>query len=268
MKIAGILTAFIRRDFLIEVSYRTSFILQLFGIFFLIIIWKFISGVINPEADTPGLEGVDYFSYVVLGLAFFHYLSATITAFSSKVRNEQMTGTLEAMLVTPTSAGTVVLGSSLWIFLRTTITVVGYLAVGFLFGVGLHPEGLLSGLLVLIMTVLAFSGIGILSVSFVLYLKQGDPITLLVANISALLGGVFYPPESMYPWVARLSAFLPITHALRAFRRVLLQGSGLASILPELAALAAFTAVLLPLGILAFRIAVRKARQEGSLIQY
>ena len=140
MKIAGILTAFIRRDFLIEVSYRTSFMLQLFGIFFLIIIWKFISGVINPEAGTPGLEGVDYFSYVVLGLAFFHYLSATITAFSSKVRNEQMTGTLEAMLVTPTSAGTVVLGSALWIFLRTTVTVVGYLVVGFLFGVGLHRK--------------------------------------------------------------------------------------------------------------------------------
>ncbi len=268
MKIMGILAAFIRRDFLIEISYRTSFILQLFSIFFLILIWKFISGVINPAADTPGLEGVDYFSYVVLGLAFFHYLSASISAFSSKVRNEQMTGTLEAMLVTPTSAGTVVLGSSLWIFLRTTITVVGYLAVGFLFGVGLHPEGLLSGLLVLVMTVLAFSGIGVLSVSFVLYLKKGDPITLLVANISALMGGVFYPPESMSPWVARLSHFLPITYALRAFRKALLQGSGLGAILPELAALTIFTAVLLPLGFLAFRLAVRKARQEGSLVQY
>lgn len=268
MKIAGILAAFIRRDFLIEVSYRTSFVLQLFGIFFLILIWKFISGVINPAADTPGLEGADYFSYVVLGLAFFHYLSASITAFSTKVRNEQMTGTLEAMLVTPTSAGAIVLGSSLWIFLRTSITVVGYLAVGFMFGVGLHPEGLLAGLLVLVMTVLAFSGIGVLSVSFVLYLKKGDPITLLVANVSALMGGVFYPPESMYPWVARWSNLLPITHALRAFRRVLLQGSGLGSILTELAALAIFTAVLLPLGVLAFRLAIRKARQEGSLIQY
>jgi hypothetical protein len=39
-------------------------------------------------------------------------------------------------------------------------------------------------------------------------------------------------------------------------------------VLPELVALAIFTAVLLPLGCLAFRLAVRKARQEGSLVQY
>jgi ABC-2 type transport system permease protein len=268
MRIAGILAAFVRRDFLIEVSYRTSFVLQMFGIVFLILMWKFISGVIDPAADTPGLEGADYFGYVVLGLAFFHYLSASMTAFSTKVRNEQMTGTLEAMLVTPTSAGVIVLGSAVWIFLRTSITVVAYLAIGFFLGLGLRPEGLPTGLLVLVLTVLAFSGIGILSVSFVLYLKKADPINLLIANVSAMVGGVFYPPESMYPWVARLSHFLPITHALKAFRRALLQGSGPGAMLPELAALAIFSAVLLPLGILSFRLAVRRARQEGSLVQY
>ena len=268
MRTLGTLFAFIKRDFLIEVSYRTSFLLQLFGIIFSVLIWRFIGGVIDPAADTPGLEGVDYFAYVVLGLAFFHYLSASITAFSTRVRNEQMTGTLEAMLVTSTSAGTIILGSSLWIFLKTSITVFGYLLVGSLFGIGFKAEGLFPGLIVLIMTILAFSGIGILSVSFVLYLKRGDPITWVVSSLSALLGGVFYPPESMSPWVTRLSQFLPITHALRAFRRALLQGTGLSGLLPELATLAIFTAVLLPLGILAFRLAIRKARQEGSLVQY
>lgn len=268
MKAPGILLAFLKRDFLIEVSYRVSFILQMFGILFSVLIWKFISGVIDPAADTPGLEGVDYFGYVVLGLAFFHYLSASVTAFSSKVRNEQMTGTLEAMLVTPSSPGMIVLGSSLWVFLKTSITVVGYLGVGFLFGLGLKPEGLLPALVVMVMTILAFAGIGILSVSFVLYLKQGDPITWVISTMSALLGGVFYPPESMAPWVEKLSFFLPITHALRAFRRALLQGTGISGLLPELLALAIFSAVLLPLGVLAFRLAIRKARQEGSLVQY
>ena len=160
MRTLGTLFAFIKRDFLIEVSYRTSFLLQLSGIIFSVLIWRFIGGVIDPAADTPGLEGVDYFAYVVLGLAFFHYLSASITAFSTRVRNEQMTGTLEAMLVTSTSAGTIILGSSLWIFLKTSITVFGYLLVGFLFGIGFRAEGLFPGLIVLIMTILAFSGVG------------------------------------------------------------------------------------------------------------
>jgi ABC-2 type transport system permease protein len=263
------LPAFIKRDFLIEVSYRTSFILQAFGIFFSILVWYFVSRVVDAPPTTPGLEGADYFAYVLLGLALLHYLSSALMSFGSKIRGEQMTGTLEAMLVTPTSIGTIVLGSSLWDFLLTSIKVLVYLAIGrLLFGVVIHLENLLPALLVIGLTVLAFSGIGILSAAFVLYLKRGDPITYLVASGSALVGGVFYPPEDMGPWLGALSRLLPITYALRALRRALLRGSQFSDLLPDIRALLLFVAVLLPLGIVAFRIAVRKARQEGSLVQY
>ncbi|HEU4403574.1 MAG TPA: ABC transporter permease, partial [Candidatus Polarisedimenticolia bacterium] len=85
---------------------------------------------------------------------------------------------------------------------------------------------------------------------------------------SALLGGVFYPPEDMPAWLGVGSRFLPITYALHALRRALLRGSHFADLLPDIQALVLFVAILLPLGILAFRLAVRKARQEGSLVQY
>jgi ABC-2 type transport system permease protein len=269
MRTLRTLFAFIRRDFLIEVSYRTSFILQAFGIFFSVLIWYFVSRVVQAHPATSGLEGVDYFAYVLLGLALLHYLSSALMSFGSKVRGEQMTGTLEAMLLTPTSIGTIVLGSSLWDFLLTSIKVVVYLAVGRLFfGVVIHLESLLPALLVVALTVLAFSGIGILSAAFVLYLKRGDPITYLVASGSALVGGVFYPPENMPEWLGVWSRLLPITYALRALRRALLRGSRFSELLPDIQALLLFVAVLLPFGILAFRFAVRRARQEGSLVQY
>lgn len=262
------LPAFIKKDFLIEASYRTSFIMQAVGIFFSILIWYFVSRVVNAPPTTPGLEGVDYFSYVLLGLALLHYLSSALVSFGGKVRSEQMTGTLEAMLVTPTSIGTIVLGSALWDFLLTSIKVLAYLVIGRLFfGVILHVENLLPALLVIGLTVLAFSGIGILSAAFVLYLKRGDPITYLVASGSALVGGVFYPPEDM-PWLGGWSRLLPTTYALRALRRALLRGSRFSELVPDIEALLLFVAVLLPLGIVAFRLAVRKARQEGSLVQY
>jgi ABC-2 type transport system permease protein len=269
MKSVRLLLAFVRRDFQIEVSYRTSFVLQFFGIFFTVLLWYFISGVLSAPKGTPGLEGLDYFSYVLLGVALSHYLTMAMMAFAGKIRNEQVTGTLEAMLVTPASIGTIVLGSSLWDFLLTSIKVVVYLAVGWLFfGVALKASGFLPSLLILALTILAFSGIGILSAAFILYLKRGDPITYLVATGSALMGGVFFPPEAMPRWLGRWSSFLPITYALRALRRPLLRGSRMADLLPDIEALALFVVLLLPLGVLAFRFAVRKARQEGSLVQY
>lgn len=270
MRLLRTLAAFIRRDFLIEVSYRTSFVMQFFSILFSVTLFYFIARqVIDAPRSTPGLEGVDYFSYMLLGMAIFHYLSAAMMLFANKVRGEQVTGTLEAMLVTPTPVGTIVLGSSLWEFLLTSVKVVAYLFVGWLFfGVVYRLEGVIPSLVILALTILAFSGIGILSAAFVLYLKRGDPITYFVASASALLGNVFYPSEDMWPWLGRWSDLLPITYALRALRRALLLGRPFSELLPDIRALLVFVAVLVPIGILAFRLAVRKARQEGSLVQY
>ncbi len=269
MRILRALAAFLKRDLLIEVSYRTSFVLQFVGIAFTVLVWFFIARVVDAPRTTPGLEGVDYFAYVLLGVAFYHYLSSAMMSFAGKIRAEQTTGTLEAMLVTPTAPGTIVLGSALWDFLLTSFKVVVYLFVGrIFFGVVIHLGSLLPSLLILGLTVLAFSGIGILSAAFVLYLKRGDPITYLVASASALLGNVFYPSEDMWPALRTLSRFLPITYALRGLRRALLKGSRFSDLLPDIEALVLFVAILVPLGVVAFRLAVRRARQEGSLVQY
>ena len=268
MRLMRVLAAFVKRDLLIESSYRTSFVLQFLGILISVVVWRFISGVLKAPRDTPGLEGMDYFAYVLVGIAFFHYLSSSLTAFSSKIRQEQMTGTLEAMLLTPVSPGTIVLGSSLWEFLMTSLKVVVYLALGWSMGITLRFQNLAACLLILALTILAFSAIGILSAAFVFYLKRGDPITYLVSSVSVLLGGVFYPPEDMPAWVGSVSRFLPITYTLHGLRRALLRDSRFEDLLPDIAALAIFAAILLPLGAFAFRFAVRRARQEGSLVQY
>jgi ABC-2 type transport system permease protein len=72
----------------------------------------------------------------------------------------------------------------------------------------------------------------------------------------------------MPAWIGNVSRFLPITYALRALRRALLKGTGFRDLLPDMGVLLIFAAILLPLGAVAFRIAVRRARAEGSLVQY
>ncbi len=92
MKTLRVLLAFVKRDFLIEVSYRTSFVLQFAGILFSVLIWKFISGVVNAPPTTPGLEGVDYFGYVLVGLAFYHYQSGAKASFARRTPTDKNTG--------------------------------------------------------------------------------------------------------------------------------------------------------------------------------
>ncbi len=262
--------AFIKRDILNEISYRTAFLLQLFGMTVSILIWFFISRIIR--SDIRGLHGLDYFSWVLIGLAFTSYLNAALSSFARKMRSEQLTGTLEAMLATPTHMPVVIFSSAAWDFIFSSFRVMGYLLLGVLvFNVTIHISNIFPFLIILILTILSFSGIGILSASFILYFKKGDPINFFISSFMALFGGAYFPVEAigeMYPFLMKISYLLPITYSLRAIREALLKGAPITMLKDEILILAAFAIVLVPLSLLAARFAIRKAKQEGSLIQY
>ncbi len=262
--------AFLKRDFRIEASYRFAFFMQFFGIFFNLTLFYFIAQLFG-EAAAPYLSayGGDYFSFVLIGIAFTGYFSAGLSSFSSTIRHAQTSGTLEAMLVTPTPLASIVLSSSLWTYLLTTLRVGVYLGLGAgLLGVPVAVASLLPAVLVLLLTILAFASIGIIAASFTMVLKRGDPIAWLFGVSANLIGGVYYPVEVLPGWLQSIAEWLPVTHALRALRLALLQGAPIWTLAPDLLALAAFAAVLLPLSMYAFRFAVRRAKIEGSLTHF
>ena len=271
--------AFLRRDLLQTTSYRFAFALQLNGILLRLAMFYFIAQMISRSAGsltqaTDGLgamEGLShgYFPFVLIGLAFYGYLAAAMGSFSGAIRQGQVQGTLEAMLSTRTSLNSILLCSSLGRFFFTSFQVVIYLVLGSLvFGVDLGTVNPFSSAVVLALAVLAFSGFGILSAAFVLAFKRGDPVGFAVGTSASLVGGVYFPIAVLPNWLQDVSSWLPITHALRAVRRTILEGAGLEAIGHELVALVLFASLLLPLGLVAFELAVRRAKVEGTLCQY
>lgn len=262
--------AFLRRDFKTELSYRFSFLLTIAGIVFSVIMFYYISKLFG-KAASPYLEayGGDYFSFVIIGIAFSGYLSTSLHSFSGAIREGQMLGTIEAMMVTPTGIPSIILFSSLWSFISTTIEVFLYLLAGVLiFGLDLGKANIPSALIVMALTILSFFPFGIISASFIMVFKRGDPIAFFFGTASSLLGGVYYPITILPAWLQGLSNLLPITYSLRAMRLALLKGYTIPVLAPDLWALALFSAVMIPLSLIAFSYAVRKAKQSGSLGQY
>jgi ABC-2 type transport system permease protein len=127
---------------------------------------------------------------------------------------------------------------------------------------------LLAFIIVMALTVMAFSGIGLISAAFIIVFKQGSPVNWVVSLGSGLLGGVFYPVSVLPGWLTPISALLPITHALEAMRHLLLNGASLLAVSDSILILTLFAAVLFPMGLLAFGYGLRIARREGSLIHY
>lgn len=260
--------AFLRRDLLLQSSYRASFVLNVVGIFFSVAIFYYLGRLIGPAVEGR-LGGNDYFSFVLIGIAFYNYLGTALNSFSGSLRQAQLTGTLEPVLVTPVGVPTMLFGSSLYSFLYTSLTVVAYLAVAVLFfDLDLSRANLAAALLALILTVIAFSGLGILSASFTLRWKRGDPLAFFLGTASALLGGVYFPVEVIPGWLQKVAACIPLTYALSAMRGALLDGAATSALVPDLLILALFATALVPLSVLAFKRALRAARRDGTLGQY
>lgn len=261
------LLAFLKRDFLSEVSYRVAFLFQLGGMFLSIAAFFFMTKMVDPKS--AGLDGMAPFPWILVGLAFQYYFSTALYAFSNKIRNEQLLGTLEAMLVSPTPTSIVIFSSAAWDFTYGAIRVVLYLLVATLvFGVKLHAHGLGALGAGVALTLLSSAGLGILSASFILYFKRGDPINFFLSGLTTFFGNVFFPVEQLPASIRWVSELLPITWSLRIVRGTLLQGKGSGEMQRELQWLVVLTLVLLPLGLGLARIAIRKAKREGSLVQY
>jgi ABC-2 type transport system permease protein len=259
--------AFVVRDFQQAVSYRLEFFLRILTILIVVTTFYFISQIFIG-GGTQFSQWRDPLAAWITGLAVLNYFMTGFSSLANAIRSEQMQGTLESVLLSPISVPTVVIASSAWEFLLATFNSSLYLFFGWLF-FNVHFRGsFLLALLFLVLTTLVLACLGILSASFAMVFKRGDPFGLLLGTGSALFSGVFFPTQLLGSGFGAVSRMLPPTYGLDGIRRVLIEGQGLMEVREPLITLFIFLAVLLPFSLWVFARAVRRAKREGSLIQY
>ncbi|MBL7198406.1 MAG: ABC transporter permease [Candidatus Omnitrophica bacterium] len=262
--------AFIKKDFLSHISYKMAFVIRWFGIFISIFTFYYLSKLIGHQSSGHlASYGGDYFPFILVGIAATSYIGTSLGSFASKISQEQRIGTLEMMLVTPTRLSTIIISLSLYSFIFATINVLIYLGFGCYFlGVDFSNANLPAALIILILTIISFSSIGIISASFIIVFKRGDPIMWAISGLSQLFGGVFFPVTIFPKYLQLISYSIPITYSLRSLRYALLKGYSLQALLPDILVLLVFSVILLPLSVVAFNWAVKRAKKAGTLAFY
>ena len=264
--------AFVARDFRLFISYRMQFFLRIISVLAIVttsllhlkdLRWIYRSAV--PAWRDP-------LATWLTGLAVLNYFMTGFSSLANSIRQEQMQGTLESVLLTPINLPTVIVSSSAWDFLETTFFSFLYLFFGrVFFGVQFRGSFFLA-VVFLLLTTVVLACLGILSASFAMVFKRGDPFGVFLGAGSALFSGVFFPTQLLRdyagPKLGSISLILPATHGLQGIREVLIQGHGLAQVTQPLFTLLGFLVVLLPFSLWVFGRAVRRAKREGSLIQY
>lgn len=262
--------AFLKKDFLTESSYRFAFILNFFGVILTLLSYFFIDKLFGSRM-VPQLEefGVTYFPYTLLSNAFFGYVGVGLGSFSERITSEQIDGTLEAVLLTPTKITTMLFSMILWNLVIATIDIVVYVMAGiFIFGIDFSNCNIFSTLIIFALTIMSFSGLGILSASFTIALKRGNPVGWFLGGLEGLIGGVYFPITVLPGWLQFVSYCFPITYAIRAIEFAVYKGYDPGRLASEIGILTIFSLLLLPASLFAFSKALRNARRDGSLSQY
>ena len=264
------LWAFIKKDFLIELSYKLHFILIWLSAFGYIVIFYFIAKLFGKGASVYlGEYDGRYFPFVFIGIAFSGYLTIALTDFSRNIRTEQMMGTLEAIFLSPFRPSILVISASLWNLIFASISTLIYFLFGiFFFGINLSSANLLGAIIPFILMIISFSSIGLISASFVMIFKRGDPIAWAISLFSNFLGGAYFPTTVLPNNLQFISRFLPVTYSLRSMRLAILKGYSFKMLIPDVSILLLFCLILLPSSLWTFRYAVKKAKTEGSLAHY
>ena len=259
-----------RRDLSIARSYRAAFVLEMFYSLFGVASFYFLSRFIDsPQLEKSLPHGTSYFSFVLVGLAFFDYLSVALHTFDESLQDARQNGTLENLLVTQTSLPIILAGSSLYPFVLLSLRTVIYLGWGAaLFGFPVRDANWFGALLVLAASVLAFSGLGILSASYLLVFKRGNPVNWAVVGVSSVVGGMMYPVSVLPTWLRFLARLTPVTYSLEGMRAAILNHASLRELWPSLAGLLIFAVLLLPISFAVFSWALRRTKITGTLTHF
>lgn len=266
----GKLGAFFRRDFLIAWSYRMAFVSDAASLMLQAFVFSFVSKLIDPQR-LPSFGGhrSSYMEFVVIGISLGAFVQLGLGRVAHAIRQEQLIGTLEALLMTPTEVTTIQLGSVVYDLFYIPLRTAAFLAVvAATFGLHFHVAGFLPAAAILIFFIPFVWGLGVLSAGAMLTYRRGGSGVGFIGVLLTLGSGTYFPVDVLPSWLQGLAGVNPITTAVNGMREVLIGNEGWMHAGSICLQLAPAALVSLSVGLVAFRLALRRERLRGTLGLY
>jgi ABC-2 type transport system permease protein len=258
--------AIMRRDLRIARSYGFALVFDItFGLVELFI-YFFISRTFmnSPTADLEGAP--TYFAFVAVGIVITLVIGAASAGVAERIRNEQQTGTLEALAAQPISTLDLCLGMVSFPFVFALLRGALYLGVA-IFALNLAlPEASWVGFLTICLVAgTALLSLGIALASFVVAFQRGSTVSWVLAFGLGFAGGAYFPISVLPGWLRALTVIVPTRYVFDGARSALFQGENWTS---EAAILTLYSAVSLPIAVWVFSNALLFAKRKGTLSEY
>jgi ABC-2 type transport system permease protein len=266
----GKLPAFLRRDLLTAWSYRVGFFSDFANLGAQMVLFFFLGELIEDGAlPTYGGSTVSYLEFVTLGIVLNVFVQIALNRTSEALRTEQMIGTLEALLTTPTATSTILVGSAVFDLVYIPIrTGIFLLFMALVVGLDFTASGTLPALVLLLAFIPFVWGLGMCTAAAILTFRRGSGLMGIGAMVLGLASGAFFPLSLLPEWVQSIAEYNPLAIAIEGLRDTLLGGTGWAGVGEDLLVLVPLSCASILLGSLLFRASLRRERRRGTLGLY
>jgi len=262
--------AFIKKEFLTELSYKYSFFSGILFTFVALLIYFAMADVFKVAIIKDLIPyGGDYVAFVITGGILWQIVSLGLYSISTDFTVEMFTGTLETIYLSRTNILLVLVGVSLFsLFTNIVVISLTLLLAVVIFGIKIHFGNIMLAFLILILTYLSMLGLGMIFAGITIITKSLGQIISIFTLLISFLSGVILPVSLLPGFMQTISRFIPLTYALDALRSVLLMGAGLEQIQGSLLPLLLISIILIPIGYKTFFFCLGIAKKQGSLGQF
>lgn len=261
----------VKKDFLVDFSYKISFFGQFLGIFLTIISFFFISEIF---VDTKSIHlkefNYDYFIFATIGIAILDMVITIMRSLTTSLREAQSFGYVEMFFISAISPTYVFLCSSIYPFIKCSFRFVIYIL--FLELSSSHTfllQSVLTSFLLILLMIIPFLALSFLALSFVLYFKQADPINFFINVVISIFSGIIYPVSVLPEIMQSISNFIPLTSQLNSARHVLINNSLDGYMFSDLFYIhILFSLIFLFVCISVFKISINLVKKRGTISTY
>jgi ABC-2 type transport system permease protein len=188
-----------------------------------------LSGRFSTYAGTD-----DYLSYVILGGLLYSFSVSLLMIASRAIITELREGTLEALLLTPSSRKGYFLGYVAQGLTRVGIEFTVIAVTGYFFGLHLQNINWLGVVIVLLVLIVSTFSQALVLGSFMLYFRDTYITQNTLFVLMGLVCSITFPAQFLPEAVRWVGSIMPLTYGVDALRMVWIEGKSLSDSLPFL----------------------------------
>jgi len=261
---------FIKRDFRVYLTYKLAismaFLSILFNFLYMVLFGSMFKAGIIPALD---VYGGDFISYILVGSVGWGLMWSVMSQTAESLNTEMKLGTLESVIMTPTSIYTIIIAYTLFGSFFGVLSIIGLVLVGIgLFGINIFATANVFTLIIFMLSLVLMTGFGMILGGLTIWIKNIGQTAPLIQSVAMFFCGVYFPIAVLPESLQAIAKFVPFYWSIEGLRKSLIPTTETSELVNITLILIVLSIIFVIIGAYSLHRGLKKAKKDGSLSFY